>query len=160
LDEKQIREKFLLAYNQIMVNREYLLDDSSAMLQLLTDTSAMDEELAKLQSEQEIVIELTRKIVAENAAVAMPQGEYIERYTALVDRYESLAVQMEELKKKRQDRLSRAQEIQMYMKTVVGQNGELQEFDPRVWLDVIDKVVVYNGGRMVFHFKDRRTIEI
>ena len=48
----------------------------------------------------------------------------------------------------------------MYMKTVVGQNGELQEFDTRVWLDVIDKVVVYNGGRMVFHFKDRRTIEI
>ena len=46
------------------------------------------------------------------------------------------------------------------MKTVVSQNGELQEFDPRVWLDVIEKVVVFNGGRMVFRFKDGRTIEI
>ena len=160
LDEKQIREKFLQAYNQIMVNRESLLEDCSAMLHLLTDTSAMDEELAKLQNEQEIVIELTRKIVAENAAVAMPQGEYIERYTSLVDRYESLAGQMEELKIKRQERQSRAQEIQLYMKTVVSQNGELQEFDPRVWLDVIEKVVIYQGGRMVFQFKDGRTIEI
>ena len=160
LDEKQIREKFLQAYNQAMINRESLLEDCSAMLQLLTDTSAMDKELAKLQSEQEIVVELTRKIVAENAAVAMPQGEYIERYTALVDRYEILAGQMEELKRKRQDRQARLQEIQMYMKTVVSQNGELQEFDPRVWLDVIEKVVVFNGGRMVFRFKDGRTIEI
>ena len=160
VDERQIQEKFLRAYNQIMVNRESLLEDCSAMLQLLTDTSSMDEELAKLQSEQEIVVELTRKIVAENAAVAMPQGEYIERYTALVDRYEILAGQMEELKRKRQDRQARLQEIQMYMKTVVSQNGELQKFDPRVWLDVIEKVVVFNGGRMVFRFKDGRTIEI
>ena len=160
VDERQIQEKFLWAYNQIMVNRESLLEDCSSMLQLLTDTSSMDEELAKLQSEQEILVELTRKIVAENAAVAMPQGEYIERYTALVDRYEILAGQMQELKSKRQDRQSRAQEIQMYMKTVVSQNGELREFDPRVWLDVIDKVVVYNGGCMVFRFKDGRTIEI
>lgn len=67
---------------------------------------------------------------------------------------------MEELKRKRQDRQARLQEIQMYMKTVVSQNGELQEFDPRVWLDVIEKVVVFNGGRMVFRFKDGRTIEI
>ena len=117
-------------------------------------------ELASLQSEQEIVIEMTRKIVAENASVAMQQSDYLEKYTALVDRYESLAEQISDLERKRLDRQSRAREIDIYMKTLVSQDGELQVFDPRVWLDVIEKVTVYHDDRMAFLFKDGRIAEI
>ena len=160
VDENEVHEKFLMAYNQMITQRERLLEDCTAMKELLTDTSAIDVELASLQSEQEVVIEMTRKIVAENASVAMQQSDYLEKYTALVDRYESLAEQITDLERKRLDRQSRAQEIDIYMKTLVSQDGELQVFDPRVWLDVIEKVTVYHDGRMVFQFKDGRIAEI
>ena len=160
VDENEVHEKFLMAYNQMIAQRERLLEDCAAMKELLTDTSVIDVELASLQSEQEVVIEMTRKIVAENASVAMQQSDYLEKYTALVDRYESLAEQITDLERKRLDRQSRAQEIDIYMKTLVSQEGELQVFDPRVWLDVIEKVTVYHDGRMVFQFKDGRITEI
>ena len=160
VDENEVHEKFLMAYNQMIAQRERLLEDCAAMKELLTDTSVIDVELASLQSEQEVVIEMTRKIVAENASVAMQQSDYLEKYTALVDRYESLAEQITDLERKRLDRQSRAQEIDIYMKTLVSQDGELQVFDPRVWLDVIEKVTVYHDGRMVFQFKDGRIAEI
>lgn len=160
VDEKEVHEKFLMAYNQMIAQRERLLEDCAAMKELLTDISVIDVELASLQSEQEVVIEMTRKIVAENASVAMQQSDYLEKYTALVDRYESLAEQITDLERKRLDRQSRAQEIDIYMKTLVSQDGELQAFDPRVWLDVIEKVTVYHDGRMVFQFKDGRIAEI
>ena len=111
VDEKEVHEKFLMAYNQMIAQRERLLEDCAAMKELLTDTSVIDVELASLQSEQEVVIEMTRKIVAENASVAMQQSDYLEKYTALVDRYESLAEQITDLERKRLDRQSRAQEI-------------------------------------------------
>lgn len=38
------------------------------------------------------------------------------------------------------------------------ESEELKEFDPRIWLDVIEKVTVYHDKRVVFTFQDGREI--
>ena len=43
-----------------------------------------------LRNEQEVVAELTRKLVTENASTARRQADYYEKYTSLVDRYEEI----------------------------------------------------------------------
>ena len=136
------------------------MDDLNRMLAFLSDMTQLDTDLAKLQNEQEIVIELTRKLVSENAAIAQRQTDYLEKYTSLVDRYEDIATQIAVLQQKRSERLDRNREIEIYIDTIVNQKGELQEFDPRVWMDVMDIVTVHHDGRMVFRFKDGREAEI
>ena len=53
---------------------------------------------------------------------------------------------------------ARAKEIQSYLRTIISQTGELAQFDPRVWVEVVEQVTVFHDGRVVFRFKDGREI--
>jgi len=158
VDEQDIYNRFLQAYNALLVDRESLLKDCEAMLRFLTDNTAINSELETLESEQEVVEGLTRKLVAENASTARRQADYYEKYTSLVDRYEELGEQMAALEQKRADREVRAKEIQAYFRTIVSHAGELTQFDPRIWVEVVDQVTVFHDNRIVFRFKDGREI--
>lgn len=158
LDEKDIYRKFLQAYNLLLLHREQLRRDCEEMLRFLTDNTNLEAELETLRNEQEVVAELTRKLVNENASTARRQVDYYEKYTSLVDRYEELGEQIVVLEQKCLEREQRAKEIQSFLQTVVSEKGELTQFDPRVWVEVIDQVTVFHDGRVVFRFKDGREI--
>lgn len=51
---------------------------------------ALEEERDKLQSEMEVVVELTQNCMAENARTAQNQEEYQKRYNGLMERYEKV----------------------------------------------------------------------
>ena len=70
IEEQEVYDRFLRAYNALLVNRESLLKDCEAMLRFLTDNSGLETELETLRNEQEVVAELTRKLVTENASTA------------------------------------------------------------------------------------------
>ena len=158
LEEQDVYNRFLQAYNALLVDRESLLKDCEAMLHFLTDNTVLETELETLRNEQEVVAGLTRKLVNENATTARRQPDYYEKYTALVDRYEELGSQIVILEQKCVEREVRAKEIRSYLNTIVSQNGELTQFDPRVWVEVVDLVTVFHDGKVVFRFKDGREI--
>lgn len=89
---------------------------------------------------------------------ARRQPDYYEKYTDLVDRYEKLGSQIVILEQKYVEREVRAKEIRSYLNTIVSQSGELTQFDPRVWVEVVDLVTVFHDGQIVFRFKDGREI--
>ena len=74
------------------------------MLEALTDTTALDAEAAALGSECEVVAELTRKAVEENARAALDQNEYNARYNALIARFEAADARLAELEAERVER--------------------------------------------------------
>lgn len=158
LEEQDVYARFLQAYNALLVDRESLLNDCEAMLRFLTDNTSLDAELETLRSEQEVVAGLTRKLVTENASTARRQADYYERYTSLVDRYEEIGEQIAILEQKSMEREARAKEIQSYLRTIISQTGALAQFDPRVWVEVVEQVTVFHDGRVVFRFKDGREI--
>ncbi len=160
LDEAEIYKRFLQAFHALVANREALVADCETMREFLTDTSSLDTELADLRSEREIVAGMVKRLVTENASTIQPQSEYHEKYTGLIDRYEGLADQMATLEQKKAERVKKAKSIGAYLQAVCDRDGELTEFDPRVWMDVIDQVTVYHDGRMVFQFKDGREVEV
>ena len=158
IEEQEVYERFLRAYNALLVSRESLLKDCEAMLRFLTDNSSLETELETLRNEQEVVAELTRKLVTENASTARRQSDYYEKYTSLVDRYEEIGEQIITLEQKCVEREAREKEIRGYLRTITTQSGELMQFDPRVWVEVVDQVTVFHDGQVVFRFKDGREI--
>jgi predicted nuclease with TOPRIM domain len=88
------------------------LDGYEEIIETLTDTSKLDKESAKLQSECEVVAELIRKCVDENASRVMNQKEYQSRYTGLVERYEEIKKVISENYNKRLERNVKKREHQ------------------------------------------------
>jgi len=82
-------------------NREEILKGYEDIIQALTNTSKLDKERVKLQNELDIVTEMLKKCVEENAHTAMNQGKYEGRYEALAARYENIKKEIEGINEKR-----------------------------------------------------------
>lgn len=70
LVEDDIKARFLTAYNSLLPSRDGILSDCRMMYEALTDTTAIDAEMEELLREAEVIMELTRKCIEENAASA------------------------------------------------------------------------------------------
>ena len=61
LYEADIQKAFVEAFNRLYGDRERLIGDYAEIITMLTDTTALDNEIAVQQSERDVVMELMRK---------------------------------------------------------------------------------------------------
>ena len=101
LYEDEIKEAFLKAFNQLITNKDEIIENCEAMKRVLTDTFALDDEARKLQSELEIIAETIHKCVDENAHTEIDQAEYQDRYISLKERYEKTKDKLDKIEEKR-----------------------------------------------------------
>lgn len=160
LTEEAIKAKFLEAFNQIVPNKEALLEDCRIMQTALTDCTGLDVEVKELMQESEVVAGLIRRCVDENRTSPLNQEEYLARYNALVERYEGVKSRVADLKKKRLRRLTKADAIGAFMFSLSERDQPLVHFDERLWLEVIDSVMVNCDGSVTFKFNNETEIKV
>ena len=100
----------------------------------------------------EVISELIKNGIAENAQTALRQNEYNVRYNELVQQYNMMAANLESLRKAKADRESKADVIGEFIFRIQELDA-LTEFDEKLWLTTIDKVSVHHDGRMTFKFQ-------
>lgn len=154
LTEDTIQAKFLEAFNQLIPQRDCLIEDCRTMQSIITDCTDIDKELATLRDELDVVVELTKRYVDDNSHNALDQDEYIARYNGMVDRYEKIRGRMDTLEKKKLERMARADAIGGFMFELMERNQPLDFFDERLWLETIDCVYVRRDGLLTFKFQN------
>ena len=157
--EEEIKSRFLTVFNQLLLDRDAVIADCKLMRKALVDTSEIDAQLADLEQEAEVAAELTKKCIAENAVALQSQEDYAVRYNALVARYESAKAKIEELEERRAAKAAKAKDIDAYINRLTAQNGDLTEFDERLWIETVDEVTIYHDGHWVFRFQNGAEIE-
>jgi site-specific DNA recombinase len=150
---------FLKAFNIILKNRDEILQSYEAIIHTLTDTSKLDKESTKLQSELEVVTELLRKCFEENAYNAMDQLEYQERYIALVEHYENIKNGLIEINDKFLERNAKRESIREFILAREQSDTLLTEFEEEFWNATIEEVRVYSEHQITFIFKDGIELE-
>ena len=66
LYEQRIQELFLEALGRLLENRETIIDDCRAVMDVLGDCSSIEKELETVSGEMEVVTGLIQKLVVEN----------------------------------------------------------------------------------------------
>lgn len=158
LDEKNIKARFVDAFNAVLGGKDGILADCRLMQTTLTDCTGIDAEIERLLTEVDVVTELTHRCISENAQSAQNQQEYTARYNSLVERYEKAKTQLEQLRATKTAREAQAKAIGAFM-FEVQELDAFTEFDEKLWLAVIDKVTVHTNGRMTFHFRSGTEID-
>ena len=158
IDEKEIQQRFLGAFNALLLDRESLIQDCKLMAKMLLDCSGIDAQIEQLREELEIVEELIRRLAAENAVIPQNQDMYRERHAALVKRYEVVKEKMLDLETQRTERFTKEKTMRAYIERLKMQDGMLEEFDERLWVEVIDCVCIYSKEHWVSRFQDGREI--
>ncbi len=154
ITEDEIKRRFLEAYNQLILNRDVYLETCLTAKTVLADTTEIDVEMDSLLQELEVVTELTKKLVAENATTALDQKVYLTRYNGYVERYEKAKARYDDLAVQRDLRIAKGKAIERFMMTLAKRESCLTEFDNRLWLTTLDTVTVEKDGRLLFRFFD------
>jgi len=161
LTEEEIKEKFLVAYNQLIGKRDRVIADCKEMMKMLCDTSELDAGIQHMQHEMQAAAGLMQEHIKKNASVAQSQDAYaletdrIEKlYNEALERYESLETEKEK-------RMRRGKELKKFISELAKQPQVLDEWrDERLWVTLLDTATVYHDGRIVFRFKNTMDIEV
>lgn len=142
------------AFNQLMHDRDGLIEDCCLAQSVLCDTTAIDTELAELFREIEVVTELSRKAIYENARTAVNQTEWVERNNAYLERHRSATERLGELETAKRERIGKGKIIAAFIRDARKRPQAIDEFDEKLWLAVIDQVTVDRDNIMTFRFKN------
>ena len=156
--EEEIKERFVYAFNELFDTKADIIENCRFAADLLTNTDDLDEERAYLENEIAIVTELTKKLVNENATLALNQTTYLETYNGYVKRYDAAVARLKEIEIHITLKKSKADAFEAFIKTLEEITEPLVEFDDSIWCLVIDKVVINTDDTMMFHFTDGSSI--
>ena len=148
------------AFNQLIENKDEVLQDYEAVILTLTDTSSLEKRQAELKSEYDIVTELMRKSVEENARTVLDQNEYNQRYTALMERYEAAQTGIADINDKMLERTAKREKITRFLDDMKRHDKLLMEFDEKLWLTTVDSVTVHSESEMEVTFKDGSEVTV
>ena len=142
-----------------MSDRTALVEDCRLLYDSLLDFSESNTRCNELMDEMEIVSELVKKLINENAASPMNQDEYISRYDGYTVRFNKAKDEYEKLHKTMEQRQLKADIISCFMFEISELDDLPLEFDEKLWNSVIDVVTIYEDERLVFKFKNGAEIE-
>lgn len=152
-------EEFLEALGRPLENRDTVIDDCRAVMDVLGDCSSIEKELETVSGEMEVVTGLIQKLIVENATRKLDQNDYRRKYEGYVNKYAALESRMDSLKK---DRESREIKFDIFSRFLfeLSELDELPlEFDVKLFNCLVDYATVYCDGRIVFQFRNGTEIE-
>ena len=160
LYEDDLKQYFITALSQLLINRTALLEDGRLILKELLDTATLDVDSNRTLQEMDVVAGMIRQMVNDNANQATDQAAYADRYNSLVERYEKLQAEYDGLLHQKERRQIQAEAVGNCLTAL--EELDLLEitFTDALWNTVVDHITVYADDRLVFHFKNGAEMEV
>ena len=160
LTTEGIQQMFLRAYNQLMGDREQVIQACEVMRSIASDCSKLDAEIDALNEEIQVVAGLVNQCIKENATTQQSQEEYNRKYNRLVKRYENAVDRLKKATAERESRMQRDRDLRIFISTIKEQPLVLETWDEGLWLTLLDTATVRADNRITFRFKDGTDLEV
>lgn len=156
--EDLIKDKFLIAFNELVSCRDELIGDCKMIQKMLCDTTAIEIEIQKLEHEIEETEGLVLKAIVENSRQVINQAEWMERNGTHINRHSAATKQLAELDKKKSEMLTRSKVIGIFIKNIEVRKA-ITDWDEELWADMVESVTVGIDGKLNFKFKNGSEIK-
>lgn len=160
LNADEIKEKFIIAYNQLLSNRKELLEACEVMCETVGDCSALNTEIDKLNAEIKEVTEMLNQFVKENASTKQSQESYDKKYNSLVRRYEKTNKRLSEVTQERDGLINREWELRIFISELAEKPLVIEEWDEELWVSILETATVPKDGHITFLFKNGTSFEV
>jgi len=154
LTEEDIKLKFIKACNIVMENKERIMQDSQAVIDLLTNITKLDDEISKLDDELSLTADLVSILVKENSKTSDSLEGYNKKYEELSTRYEKLKSKREALIEQRNSRQAQALKMKSYLLNLSVTEDILDEWNESIWMLLVDSATVHRDKSITFKFQD------
>ena len=138
LTDDIIQQAFLSAANKLLATKDTVIADGREMMALLFDTTALEREQEELQQETQVVSDMVRQCIYENAHVALDQTEYQKRYDGLTERFEKAKAQLDAVTAEIHQMQTQRASIEDFLKAFAAMPDKLTEFTLESWHGLVD----------------------
>ena len=153
LTADEIKQRFMVAYNELMGNRKAVLADCELIRQTLCDTTGLDTEVKHEQDEMTVMSELMKAHIKKNASVAQSQEAYAQETERIENRYNAAFEHYTALETEKAQRSRKCKELQAFISMLKKQPMAVPEWNERLWITLLDTATVQRDGSIVFKFK-------
>lgn len=105
----------------MMQDQVQIIKEIEAWRQKLMDFGTLDADIERQIEETQVVAELVKAAVKENASTAQSQEAYLKKYKALTERYEKAAAGLERLQSLRTARSQQDKKMALYIRIASSQ---------------------------------------
>ncbi|MBR0380482.1 MAG: recombinase family protein [Mogibacterium sp.] len=158
--EEEVKEAFIKALNELLDGKDEILANVQLIKRTLCNTTDLEKQKNALEQELDVIVDMTKNTISENAKVAQDQSDYQERYEGLVQRYDSVKESLDKIVSQIADRKARAASFTEFSKELKKRDGVVAEFDERLWGSLVECVTIGRKKEMVFRFRDGTEITI
>ena len=144
----------------MMVDKEQVLEDAEEIIALLTDTSEIDSRITESESEMEVVSELVKNLIRDNAAKGQDQKDYSKKYNELEIRYQKAKERHDGLVEEKSMKQAKAIAMKSYLARLKDAKQVIDAWDDSLWMTVLEKAVVNRDGTITFHFTIGKNITL
>ena len=152
LTEDVIKEKFVIAYNQVMNGKQRIIEDIQEVIKVLSDTSEQDAKIIDLQNKMEVISGLVDNMIKENTRTAQDQVEFARKYEEFSAEYESNKNSLDKALEKRAYKQSQEIKMKAYLEEIKKADTYLPEWSNDVWMIIIEKAIVNRDKTITFKF--------
>ena len=156
---EQIQQMFLQAYNELMENRDSVVEDCELMLETLRADKSLEAKMEKAIAEMGETAKEAAACIQENAQIVQTQAVYLQKYNAIEDKYNRQKAAVQALQEKIDKRDSRFKQLETFIQTLRERDLVLEEWDPSLWSILLDSGIVLPDGSINFTFKDGTQIQ-
>ena len=158
LMENDIKIKFIEAYNLTMKDKKRIIQDSTEMIEMLTNTKELDQEIENLNDELLVILELLNKLIKENSKSGMTQDDYKKKYGELMNRYELTKEKHEDLIKSKSAKKTQAFNLKSFIANLKRVDNRLPEWNENIWMLLVKSAVVHRDKSITFNLNDGNEI--
>jgi DNA invertase Pin-like site-specific DNA recombinase len=158
LNEESIKMKFIKAYNLVMEDKERIIQGSQAVIDLLTNTTKLDDEISKFDDELNLTADLVSILVKENLKTSDSLDDYNKKYEELSSSYEKLKSKREALMEQKNSRQAQALKMKFFVSNLKQLDDKLSDWNEHVWMLLVDSATVHRDRSITLKFQDGKEI--
>lgn len=160
LTEDDIKEKFVMAYNIVLEDKERIVEDANEIIELLTNTEALDTQIQNLNAELIVIAKLVEKLVKTNSKTISSTDDYNKKYEEFQNRYEDTKSTLDNLNNERTRKEGQALKMKSFINKLEEYSDPLQNWNENIWRLLVESAIVHIDKTITFVLKDGTKVEV
>lgn len=160
LTEEEIKEKFIRAYNLVMCDKQQVINDTLAVIEMLMGTDELDLEIAERQARIDEISKAVSVMVKENARTVQDQIEFARRYDDLTKQYEEHKAALDKAVKEKAYKTGKATQMRASLEAMKKADDFLEKWSDEMWILLVESATVNRDNTITFTFINGQEVKV
>ena len=161
LTEEEIKNKFMLAYNEVMVDKEKIIDDLKEIAELLGSQEELDSKIAEAKLELEVVENMVSSLIEKRTKTdTISEEEFEKQYKALEDKSKQISTKIGSFMNEKTIRRGKKAKILASVGLMEKEPSLILKWSKEAWMAMVESAIVHKDKTISFRFYCGRMVKV